>query len=89
MAVVPAELNERFPVVLPPKVRVCILVVAKFPSPVKKTALFPELAEIEAVGVPVPIMLRTANLAEAVLVAPSKRSSVIFVGARAPLALCQ
>lgn len=45
-------------------------------------------AEAEAVGVP-PAMFITANLAELVLVAPSKRSSVILVGMTAPDLLCQ
>ena len=45
-------------------------------------------AERDAVGIPEPI-LYTASLALAVLVLPSKRSSVIFAGASAPLFLCQ
>ena len=44
--------------------------------------------ETDAVGVP-PATLRNPNLAEVVLVAPIKMSSVIFVGAIAPSFLCQ
>ena len=65
------------PVVAPPKVRVCPLVVPKLPSPVRKVALFPELAEIEAVGVP-PATLRRPNLALAVEVPPSSKSCVVL-----------
>ena len=46
------------------------------------------LAEMVAVGFP-PAMFINPNFAEDVLVAPSKRSSVIFVGEIALLLLCQ
>ncbi len=48
----------------------------------------PELAEMDAVGVP-PAMFKTANLAEEEAVLPSRRSSVILKGERAPADLCQ
>ena len=56
-----------FPVVLPPNVRVWALVVPRLPNPVRKVALFPEFADIDAVGVPDPVMLSTANFADAVV----------------------
>src|SRR5512137_2126785 len=54
------------PVVVPPMVRACILVVARFPAPVRYVALLPDEAEILAVGVPrlTPV---NANLALAVV----------------------
>ncbi len=67
------------PVVAPPRVRVCPLVVPRLPAPVRKVALLPELADIEAVGVP-PATLRKPNLALVVAVAPRRRSSVSFPG---------
>src|SRR5258706_11680849 len=39
---------------------------------------------MEAVGTPAPMLFMNANLDEDVLVPPSKRSSVIFVGCIAP-----
>jgi len=71
------------PVVEPPRVRVWALVVPRLPPPVKKAALFPEFADIEAVGVNAPVMFRTANFAEAVVVPPIRRSMVEFMGVSA------
>jgi hypothetical protein len=67
------------PVLAPPKVRVCPLVAPRLPRPVKKVALFPEFAEIDAVGVP-ELTFRTANLAAAVDVPPMRRSTVELFG---------
>ena len=65
------------PVVPPPIVNDCLLVVARFPAPVRNVALLPEAAEIEAVGVPAPgFMFNTANLAEFVAVEPRRKSRV-------------
>ena len=52
------------------------MVVAKVPSPVRYSALSPELAEILATGVPVEVEpeLMNANLAEAVDISPSTKS---------------
>ncbi len=47
------------------------------------------LPEIDAVGIPAPVLLMNANFAVPVAVLPSKRSSVIFKGAILPLFLCQ
>ncbi len=71
-----------FPVVEFPSVKVCMFVVPKTPVPVSVVALLPELALIVAVGVP-PAIFMKAIFAEDVLVAPSKMSSVIFVGLKA------
>src|SRR3989304_4137659 len=77
-----------FPVSPPPRVRVCLAVVAIVPCALRDNApLVP--AETEAVGVPEPVILITANLAEAVVEPPSKRSFVIWSGASAPFILCQ
>ena len=73
-----------FPVVEFPRVKVCAFVVPKTPVPVRVVALFPELAEIVAVGVP-ESTLRTANLAEVVAWPPIRRSRVEFTGYKAPL----
>ena len=73
------ESTTMFPVVDPPKVRVCMLVVARLPAPVRKAALLPELAEMVAVGVP-ELTLRTANLAEVVAAPPMRRSTVELLG---------
>ena len=53
--------------------------------------MFPELAEIEAVGVPVQRepALMNANLAESVDVPPSARSAVRFPGLRTSPVSCQ
>jgi len=82
--------SERFPVlvrvfafekklILPvdalPSCKVCLFVVPRIPVPVRKAALLPDPAEIEAVGTP-PATLVKANLADAVAVLPSRRSSV-------------
>jgi len=77
-----------FPVEEFPMVSVCMLVVPKTPRPESVVALFPEFAEIEAVGVP-PATLIKANLELAVAVDPNNRSSPRLVGERAPLFLCQ
>ena len=63
------------PVVLPPRVKVCPLVVCRLPRPVKYVAIFPEAPEIEAVGVPelTPV---NANFEEAVDTPPKRRSRV-------------
>src|SRR3989344_6568626 len=67
----------------PPKVRVCLLVVPRFPKPVRKAALLlPVPAETEAVGVPL-LTFSTANLAEAEVVPPMRRSRVELIGVRA------
>jgi hypothetical protein len=51
-------------------------------------AIFPELAEILAVGVP-ELTFKTANLAEAVDVPPINRSKVLLIGWIVPLAIFQ
>src|SRR3989344_6040794 len=66
-----------FPVESPPSVKVCVLVVARFPVPVRYAALLPEFAEIEAVGVPV-FIFKTPNFAEVEAVPPTRRSTVAF-----------
>src|SRR6266513_2888601 len=73
----PLKLKLIFPVVAEPSVRVCLLVVPIFPSPSTERAFAPELAEIEATGVP-PALLRNPNLALEVDVPPSRRSSVML-----------
>ena len=80
-----------FPVVAPPRVRVCAFVVWRLPSPVKYVAMFPEFAEIEATGVPVEVepALMNANLALSVDVAPRARSVVRFPGLRTSPVNCQ
>jgi hypothetical protein len=62
-----------FPVFNPPRVSVCLLVVESVPSPAMYVAILPELAEMEAVGVPV-LTFRNANLADEVDIPPSKKS---------------
>ena len=63
-----AGLKDMSPVVDPPKVRDCLLVVARLPAAVRNAPpVIPVPAEIEAVGVPVPVMLSTANFADAVV----------------------
>ena len=64
------------------------MVVPRFPPPVRNVALFPELAEMVAVGVP-ELILMAANLAEAVELAPIKRSRVSLLGEIAPDAILQ
>src|SRR3989344_1774087 len=76
-------LTVMFPVVAPPRVRVCEFVVPRFPAPVKKVALSPLAAEIVAVGVPVPTFMK-ANFAEAVDCPPIDTSTVEFLGKRTP-----
>ena len=82
-AVVPPGESCTSPVELFPKVRVCALVVPNTPNPVRKAALLPELADTEAVGVP-EFMFKTANLAEAEELPPTRKSRVEFMGYRAP-----
>ena len=62
------------------------MVVPRLPLPVRKVLVFAVVPAIEAVGVP-PATLIKANLAEPVEVLPSRRSSVMFEGASAPLFL--
>src|SRR3989344_1404221 len=80
-----------FPVEVPPMVSVWALVVPRLPSPVRNVALFPEFAEIDAVGVPreVDPPSMNANLAVAVAVEPSIRSTVRFPGDRTGPFSCQ
>ena len=77
-----------FPVEAFPRVNVCLFVVPITPSPESVIALSPELAEIEAVGVP-PATFRNPNLAEVVDVAPTRTSRVFENGEIAPLLSCQ
>src|SRR6185369_11779220 len=63
-----------FPVVAEPIVNVCSLVVPTLPAPSRTNAFAPLLAEIEAVGVPAPCILRTENRAESVEVPPTRIS---------------
>src|SRR5437763_12913878 len=58
------------PVEALPSVRVCLLVVPNVPSPVIYVALFPLLADIDAVGV-FALTLMKANFALAVAVPPT------------------
>ncbi len=60
------------------------MVVPKTPAPERNVALLPELAEIEAVGVP-ELTFKTANLAELVACPPTKKSRVLLIGYTAPL----
>ena|SRR3989344_1993525 len=62
------------PVDVVPRVKVCILVVDKVPVPVRYEALFPEFADIVAVGVP-ELIFKTPNLAEEEVAPPRRRSS--------------
>ena len=88
MLLVPA-LSTMSPVVLPPKVSVWELVVARLPRPVRKVLLFPELAEIDAVGVPESTPVN-ANLAVEVALLPRRRSRVVAsFGEIAPFATFQ
>ena len=76
------RLDKRIcPVELPPRVRFCALVVARFPFPVMYVALFPLLAEMEATGVP-ELTLIKANLELDVDVPPNATSSVVLYGER-------
>lgn len=77
------ESSVIFPVVDPPIVKVCILVVLITPAASRVRS-----PEMVAVGVP-PATLIKPNLAEDVAVAPIKTSSDILVGERAPEFLCQ
>ena len=67
------------PVVAPPMVSASELVVARFPPPVKNVAPAPLFADREAVGVP-PATFKTANFADAVVDAPTRRSRDVLVG---------
>ena len=82
---IPVENPERtiLPVLGPPSVRLCSLVVPRFPDPVKNVALLPEEAEIEAVGVP-PATLTNLNFAEAVVTPPMRKSCVLKRSKTAP-----
>ena len=73
------------PVVELPIDRVCPLVVPNTPRPERVVAIFPELPEIEAVGVP-ELTLMNANLEEAVDTPPRRRSVVVFLAKIVPLA---
>src|SRR5579862_3180361 len=66
-----------------PNCNVCLLVVPKTPAPVRKEALLPLLAEMEAVGVP-PATLVKAKVALAVAFDPRRRSSHGFLSKIAP-----
>ena len=68
-----------FPAVCPPIVMFCAFVVERTPPPVRYVALFPEEAEILAVGVPVNTLI-TANLALEVLCPPIEKSTVELFG---------
>lgn len=61
------------------------MVVPRIPVPVRVAALAPELAEIEAVGVP-PATPVNANLAEDDVEPPIRRSSVLRFGYNVPAA---
>ena len=76
------------PVFVSPRVKFCLLVVPKTPRPVRYVALFPEFAEILAVGVP-PATLRNANFALAVAVEPKSTSRVLLYGESALELSCQ
>jgi len=75
------------PVEALPSVRLWALVVPRIPVALSDNAIL-FAPEIEAVGVP-PATLVKANLALLVAVEPSKRSSVMLVGANAPPVLCR
>ena len=78
--ITPPENPERimFPLSPPPKVRDCLAVVARLPPAVNKAA--PAVpAETDAVGVPLLTFMK-ANLADAVVAPPIKRSTVEFNG---------
>src|SRR4030042_5540630 len=67
------------PVSPPPIVRFCILVVARLPLPVRYVLELAVVPAIEAVGMPEPDMINTANLAEELAVPPMRRSRVEFL----------
>src|SRR3989304_9402055 len=67
------------PVLLPPIVRLWLLVVARLPLPVRKVLAPATEPAMEAVGVPEPTLMK-ANLAEGVALPPTKRSTVVFLG---------
>ena len=74
--------RAKFPVLVSPIVKVCFAVVAKVPVALKYAAPFVP-ADTDAVGVP-ELTLVTANFALAVDVPPTKRSTVLLIGAKAP-----
>ena len=80
---VPRPNTDISPVEEEPRVRVCLLVVPSTPAPVRYVALSPELAEMEAVGVPLLTFMK-ANLEEEVDTPPRVRSVVRFPGERTP-----
>ncbi len=87
-AVVPNGARTMLPVVELPTVSVWRLVVPSTPRPLSVVALLPELAEIEAVGVP-PLTLSSANFAEAVALLPISKSRVSLTGDTVPEAILQ
>ena len=74
---VPPGDNCTSPVFTSPKVRVCLVVVAKNPAAVKNAPPAAP-AETEAVGVP-EFIFKTANFAEAVDVPPKAKSSLVLL----------
>ena len=84
----PSPLRMISPVVVPPRERDWLLVVARLPLPVRKVLAPATEPAMEAVGVP-ELTLRKANLAEAVACPPSSRSTVEFLGTMAPLVWIQ
>ena len=76
-------LSTMLPVEVPPIFKVCLLVVKMLPVASRERALL--LAqEIEAVGVPLFTLIKP-NLADAVEIPPTNRSTVVFFGVSAPL----
>jgi hypothetical protein len=71
-----------------PRVRDCLLVVPRVPSPVKYVAILPDEADREAVGVP-PDTLSIANLEDDEDVPPTAKSKVELEGERRLLFNCQ
>ena len=71
------------PVLTSPSVKFCLFVVPSMPVPVRYVELFPLLAEILAIGVPL-FTLITANFAEEVDVPPNARSRVVLIGCNCP-----
>jgi hypothetical protein len=74
-AVVPPAARITLPVLALPNCNVCALVVPRVPLPVRYVALFPEFADMEAVGVvAAPVLLIKANRALLVAVPPKRTS---------------
>src|SRR5579871_534688 len=78
-------LKEISPVLVPPRVNVCAFVVWIFPFASNNIPAPLSPDETEAVGVPFPVMLVTANLAVLVACPPSRRSSVELNGVTDPV----